>query len=93
MINSYEDLLHSTGGETGVSGDLRALLQHRFRSGGEAMQRLDGALDYDREGGTVKRTRQKGRFVLRQRELHELLVAAGNATGEVSTLLDGVAQE
>lgn len=90
MINEYEDVLKA-GGD--VSGDFKELLQHRFQSGGEAMQRLDLALDYDLDGGTVKRTRQKGKFVLGHRELHELLLAAGNATEEVSVLLDGITQE
>ena len=90
MINEFEDIVKA-GGE--VSGDFRNILQHRFASGGDAMRRLDMALDYDPGSGAAKRTRQRGKFVLNQRELHELLVASSNATHEVSVLLDGITQE
>ena len=90
MINEYEDV-QKAGGE--ISGDFRLLLQHRFDTGGEAMRRLDMALDYDPSHGVAKRTRQKGKFVLTQKELHELLEAALHATDDVSVLLDGITQE
>ncbi|OCT53161.1 hypothetical protein CLCR_09474 [Cladophialophora carrionii] len=90
MINEYEDVLKA-GGDIG--GDFKILLQHRFDTGGEAMKRLDLALDYDPTSGVATRTRQKGKFVLAQRELHELLVAASHATDDVSVLLDGITQE
>lgn len=90
MINEYEDMVRA-GGQ--ISGDFQELLQHRFDTGGEAMQKLNTALDYDPDSGTMTRTRQKGKFVLTQRELHELLLAANNATHEVSVLLDGITQE
>jgi hypothetical protein len=90
MINEYEDVLKA-GGEIG--GDFQILLRHRFETGGEAMRRLNMALDYDPDHGRAKRTRQKGKFVLTQRELHELLVAASHATDDVSVLLDGITQE
>ena len=89
-INEYEDVLKA-GGEIG--GDFRALLQHRFNTGGDAMTRLDMALDYDPDHSAAKRTRQKGKFVVTQRELHELLMAASHATDDVSSLLDGITQE
>jgi len=90
MINEYEDVVRA-GGE--VSGDFKNLLQHRFNTGGEAMRRLDLALDYDPNSGVARRTRQRGKFVLSQRELHELLSATNNATHEVSVLLDSITQE
>ncbi|EXJ63788.1 hypothetical protein A1O7_00123 [Cladophialophora yegresii CBS 114405] len=90
MINEYEDVLKS-GGE--ITGDFKILLQHRLDTGGEAMRRLDLALDYDPTSGVATRTRQKGKFVLAQRELHELLVAASHATDDVGVLLDGITQE
>ena len=90
MINEYEDVLKAGGG---VDGDISELLQHRFTTGGEAMQKLDMALNYDPDSGAARRTRQKGKFVLSQRELHELLLAASNATHEVCVLLDGITQE
>jgi hypothetical protein len=90
MINEYEDMLKAAGE---VNGDVRVLLSHRFKSGGEAMSRLDMALDYDPSSGMARRTRQKGKFVLAQRELHELLLAASHATDDLSVLLDGITQE
>ena len=90
MINEYEDVIKA-GGE--VSGDISELLKHRFTTGGEAMHKLDMALDYDPDHSAAKRTRQKGKFVLSQRELHELLLASNTATHEVSVLLDGITQE
>ena len=90
MINEYEDVLKT--GET-ISGDVQNVLQHRFASGGDAMRRLDIGLDYSPESGAAKRAKQRGKFVLNQRELHELLMASDNATQEVSVLLDGITQE
>ena len=90
MINEYEDVLKA-GGE--ISGDFKILLQHRFVSGGEALRKLNMALDYDPSSGVSRRTRQKGKFVITQRELHELLVSASHATDDVSVLLDGITQE
>jgi hypothetical protein len=69
------------------------LLQHRFDTGGEAMRRLDMALDYDPSSGVARRTKQRGKFAITQRELHELLLAASHATDDVSVLLDGITQE
>jgi hypothetical protein len=89
MLNDYEDIIRA-GGE--VSGDFRNLLKHRFGTGGEAVHRLDLALNYDRVSGRSARTRQKGKFVLSQRELYELLLTAKNATNDVSVLLDGITQ-
>jgi hypothetical protein len=90
MINEYEDLLKA-GGE--INGDFKILLQHRFDTGGEAMRRLDMALDYDPSSGVARRTKQRGKFAITQRELHELLLAASHATDDVSILLDGITQE
>jgi len=90
MINEYEDVLKAGGN---ITGDFKILLQHRFETGGEAMRRLNMALDYDPSSGVVKRTRQRGKFAITQRELHELLVAASNATEDVSVILDDMKQE
>lgn len=90
MINEYEDVLKA-GGE--ISGDFKILLQHRFETGGEAMTRLNMALNYEPSSGVTTRTRQKGKFVITQRELHELLLSASHATDDVSVLLDGITQE
>ena len=90
MINEHEDVLKA-GGD--LSGDTSEQLKHRFTTGGEAMHKLDVALEYDPGSGAARRTRQKGKIVLSQRELHELLMAANNATYEVSVLLDGITQE
>ena len=57
------------------------------------MKRLEVALDYDPDHGVAKRTKQKGKFLLTQRQLHELLVAASHATDDVSVVLDGITQE
>lgn len=90
MINEYEDVVKA-GGD--IAGDFKILLRHRFDTGGEAMRRLDLALDYDPSSGVARRARQKGKFALTQRELNELLVAASHATDDVSVLLDGITQE
>ena len=90
MINEYEDVLKG-GGE--INGDIKLLMQHRFDTGGEAMRRLDMALDYDPSSGVARRTRQRGKFAITQRELHELLVASTHATEDVSVLLDNITQE
>lgn len=90
MINEYEDLRRS-GAE--INGDFTELIRHRLDTGTEAMLKLDRALEYDPLSGTTTRTRQKGKFVFTQKELHELLDAANLATHEVSVLLDGITQE
>ena len=90
MINEYEDVLKAGGR---VGGDFENLLKHRFTSGGDTMHRLNMALEYDPNSGVAARHKQKGKFVLAQRELHELLEASNNATHEVSVLLDGITQE
>ena len=91
MVNEYEDVQKASSGD--VSTDFRDLLQHRFNTGGEAMHRLNAALDYDPYSGRSTRTRQKGKFVLGQSQLNELLQAADAATNDVSALLDGITQE
>ncbi|KAK4944248.1 hypothetical protein LTR10_016361 [Elasticomyces elasticus] len=90
MINEYEDVLKA-GGD--INGDFKVLLQHRFDTGGSAMRRLDMALNYDPNSGAATRVKQRGKFAITQRELHELLEAASQATEDVSVLLDGITQE
>jgi hypothetical protein len=90
MVNEYEDIRKASGE---VSTDFRDLLKHRFETGGEAMHRLDMALDYDPYSGRSTRTRQKGKFVLSQSQLKELLQAVEAAANDVAVLLDGITQE
>lgn len=90
MVNEYEDIRKASGE---VSPDFRDLLRHRFETGGEAMHRLDMALDYDPYSGRSTRTRQKGKFVLGQGQLKELLQSVEAAANDVTILLDGITQE